>query len=156
MTFGCDGAIPKPYRSKITKAAELAYSLTNKVAFISDFNDAVSKLASDSKMSFSDALDKIELNHAESSRNPIVQKEVKSSLEAKRKDRTYQIEGGFTILGTGSVFIRDFAMKEWKEIYLASLICHEAAHVAGIPGGIVEELYLTKLYRNGYPQPPIK
>lgn len=156
MKFGCDGAIPKVHRPKMMKAAELAYSLVKKKAFTDDFDDAVAKLANGSKMTFLDALDKIELNLAETSRRPEVQEEVKNSIEAKKKDRAYQVEGGFTLVGTGYVFIREFAIKKWKDTHLASLICHEAAHVAGVPGTLLHELYLTKLYRNGYPQPAVK
>ena len=153
IRYGCDGQIPRKYRKKIEKAAKLAYELNNKPAFVQKYNELVKKTAKGKTLSYLDALDKIVLNLAETSSDPLAMKEVKDTLKDKKLDPTYEIAGGFTIGMTGRVFIREFALAGWTEKQLASLIMHESSHVAGAPGDGLTEIALSTLYGLSYMPP---
>lgn len=154
ISFGCDGEIPIKYKSKVEKSARLAYALNNKKAFTQYFDKIVKTVAKGKTRSYLDALDAITINLADTSTDPVVKKEIKDTLEAKKIDPLYQIEGGFTIGMTGRVYIREFALRDWNEMQIAGLISHEATHVAGAPGDGFTELVLATLDQYGYSRHP--
>jgi hypothetical protein len=154
VRFGCDGEIPKKYKGKVEKAVRLAYALNNKKVFTDTFDKILSKVAKGKARSYLDALNAMTLNYAETSGNPIVKKEMKEALAAKKADSQYQIEGGFTIGITGKVYIREFVLKDWSETEIAGLISHEAAHIGGAPPDILTELILAALDQYGYRRHP--
>src|SRR5262249_52987889 len=119
-------AFPDKLQAKLERAVDLAYQLANKKQFIDEFNKLVAAAAKGKARSYLDALNAITLNLAEGSSDKTVQQELKEAIEAKRQDSNYQIEGGFTVVATGNVYLREFAVKGWTERQLAGLISHEA------------------------------
>ena len=154
IRFGCDGPITGKERAKIEKAVELAYALHNKAKFTEAFDKVVKVLATKGQtLSYVDALDAMTLHLAETSTNSEVQKEVKESLAFQQANPKQLIEAGFTLGRTGEVYIRKFALQRWNTMELASLIMHEAAHVAGAAGDQLAEIGLLKLDQIGYRRP---
>ena len=160
IKYGCDGEIPSKYKKKLENAAKLAYALNNRPVFVNKFNELVTSTAREMRkgtntkiLSYLDALDKIVLNLAETSNDPLAKKEVKESIRDRKQDPTYEIAGGFTIGMTGRVYIREFTLAHWTEKQLASLIMHESCHVAGAPSDMLTEIVLSALYGLSY-QPP--
>ncbi len=154
LQFGCDGAFPDKLQGKLDKAVDLAYQLANKKQFTDTFDKLVAASAKGKTRSYLDALNAITLNLAEGSADKTVQQELKDAIEAKKQDSNYQIEGGFTLVATANVYLREFAVKGWTERQLAGLISHEATHVAGAPGDLFTEVLLAGLDAFGYPRRP--
>jgi hypothetical protein len=150
MQLGCDGAFPTDLQKKLERAVDLAYQLGHRKTFVENFDKILAKTAKGQPKSYLDSLNAMTLNFAEGSSDPTVQKELKEALEAKRQDPKYQIEGGFTLVATGAVYLREFALKGWSEQEIAGLISHEATHVAGAPGDLITEIVLAGLDAFGY------
>lgn len=152
LKFGCSGEIPVKYRTKVQKALALVYQLGKSKNFTQEFDRLVSGVARDKSktLTYLDALNAITLNLADTSTDTVVQQEMKDASDAKKADPTYRIEGGFTVGRTGQVYVREFALKDWTVEEIASLISHEAAHVAGAPADMLTEVVLVGLDKYGY------
>lgn len=160
IRYGCDGLVPGKYKKKLESAVKLAYDLNNKADFVQKYNELVKKTASvlgqsanKKTLSYLDALDKVIINFAETSADPLVKKEIKETAEAKKRDPTYLVAGGFTIGRTGRVFLREFALANWTDKQLAGLVMHESCHVAGAPNDMLTEITLSTLYGLSYAPP---
>lgn len=147
IQYGEDGTIPGHYRATMEKAIRLAYQLAFNPAFVTAFNNTVSKLTNQplSNNAYLDALDKMIIHHAETSKSPSAVKELKDDLVARRADKNYQSPVAFSIIKGRDVWLRESVLKKNDPKDIAGAIMHEAAHLAGAPGDFIAEMALEKL-----------
>jgi hypothetical protein len=155
IQYGEDGVIPAHYRVTMEKAIRLAYQLAFNHAFEAAFNNTVSKLTNQTlgKNAYLDALDKMIIHHAETSKNPKAVKELKDDSVARGADKSYQSPPAFSLVGGRAVWLREFLLKWNDPREVAGALMHEAAHLAGAPGDLLAEMALEKLGEvSGYPR----
>lgn len=147
IQYGKDGSIPGPHRNAVEKAIPLAYSLAFNPAFRKTFNDTVSKLAgkSISKHAYFEALEKMILHYAETSKHPLAVKELKEDAIARAREKSYRSPPAFSMINGRDVWLRSFLLKKGDPKLIAGAIMHESAHLAGAPGDLLAEMALERL-----------
>jgi hypothetical protein len=145
--YGEDGTIPAKYREAVEKAIRLVYQLAFNPAFEKAFNETVSKLTNQLLRgnAYLDALDKMIINYAETSRNPKAVAELKDDAISRARDKIYQSPPAFSIISGRDVWLRGFLLKKGDPKEIAGALMHEAAHLAGAPGDFLAEIALEKL-----------
>jgi hypothetical protein len=152
VTFGADGPIPTGDQKAVQQAFDLAYSTAASPTFavrFGEFKQRMGKaggsanmpgLADLSQQKYLEALARMTIHLADSTKNPLVQKWVREESESGEKLPI----AGFTPIGGNSVYLRGFAIRESRDA-LASLILHESVHVAGLPNKPINEFLETIL-----------
>jgi hypothetical protein len=138
VTFGSDGPIPETDRKSVQMTFDLAYATAASPTFaarLGVFKASFGKeqkqipgLSGITQQKYLEALGRMTINLADTSKNPSVIKLVQEESGKNAGTPT----AGFTPVGGQSVYLRGFALKEGRDA-LAALILHEAFHVAGVP-----------------------
>jgi hypothetical protein len=138
VTFGTDGPIPETDRKSVQMAFDVAYSTASSPTFAARLGLFKASFGKEQKQipglsgitqeKYLQALGRMTTNLADTSKNPSVVKLVQEESGKNAGTPT----AGFTPVGGQNIYLRGFALKEGREA-LASLILHEAFHVAGVP-----------------------
>jgi len=144
VNFGNDGAIPEADRKAVQLGFDLAYRTAASPSFaakLGQFKAGVGKqkdqipgIADISQEKYLQALNRLSINLADTSKNPGVVKLVQDESKGGGTPTA-----GFTPVGSQQVYLRGFALKEGRDA-LGALILHEAFHVAGVPSRPITEL----------------
>jgi hypothetical protein len=147
ISFGNDGQIPAAYMANVKAAIEIAYRLKDKPQFPTIFTDTVSKLSGQSLTAWAyiEALDKMVINLAETSRNPKIKKELADDAEAHRRDSNYKSPGALSLVNGKDVWLREFLLRQGQKAIVGALI-HEAAHLVGAPTNPLAEIALDRIH----------
>jgi hypothetical protein len=151
VTFGADGPIPTGDQKAVQQAFDLAYSTAASPTFavrFGEFKQRMGKagsanmpgLADLSQQKYLEALARMTIHLADTTKNPLVQKWTREESQSGEKLPI----AGFTPIGGNSVYLRGFAIRESRDA-LASLILHESVHVAGLPNKPINEFLETIL-----------
>ena len=148
MKLGCDASIPPTYLSKLNKGVHLAYRLNERQDFIKFFVRVVSEATGNTirGSDYLDALNRMEINSADGSMNPFAVDQLKRMDSWAAGAPGFALPGGFTKVSTGTVWTREFALRDWNEKQLAGLLMHESTHVLGAPGDDLTEAQLAILW----------
>jgi len=147
ISYGKDGPIPGENREVVEKAIRLAYQLAFSPTFVKVFNETVSKLTNQPLQgnTYLDALDKMIINYAETSKSPKAVAELKDDAIAVAKDKTYQPPAAFSIRSGRDIWLRGFLLKKGDPEAIAGALMHEAAHLVGAPTDPLAEMGLERL-----------
>lgn len=151
VTFGGDGPIPSGDQKAVQQAFDLAYSTAASPTFAArfgEFKQRIGKagsanmpgLADLSQQKYLEALARMTIHLADTTKNPMVQGWMREERQSGEKLPV----AGFTPIGSNSVYLRGFAIRESRDA-LASLILHESVHVAGLPNKPINEFLETIL-----------
>jgi hypothetical protein len=145
--LGQDGPMPPKYGASVRSAIEIAWKLDENPKFVEVFRNTVSKLSGKDLPSdaYAIALNKMVINHAETSKDQRAVQELKSDAEAKKKERLYKSPPAFSIMNGTQIWIRSFALEKGERV-IASGIIHEAAHLVGAPPDPLAEYALDAIH----------
>jgi len=157
---GTDGPIPKDeYLVILSLASTKAWALNEKSSFIQVFRETVAKFSGKDvpPTIYADSLNKMVINLAETSRDPLVIAFVKSEDEAKTKDPSHKRVPAMSKVNGSNIWIREFSFAESLRAKDAKQqvanIIHEAAHLAGAPDTPLFEYALDRIHdAAGYPR----
>jgi hypothetical protein len=146
VTFGTDGPIPTGDQKAVQQAFDLAYATAASPTFAArfgEFKQRVGKAASTnmpgladlSQQKYLQALARMTIHLADTTKNPLVRTWVREEGQSGEKLPI----AGFTPIGGNNVYLRGFAIREGRDA-LASLILHESVHVAGLPSKPINEI----------------
>jgi hypothetical protein len=145
VQFGSDGPIPVGDQKAVQLAFDLAYATAASPLFaarLGQFKKKMSNqggadlpgLADLSQQKYLDALSRMRIHLADTTKNAEVKKYMQEESQSKEKLPV----AGFTPVGGDDAYIRAFIIKEGREA-LASIILHESVHVAGLPTKPINE-----------------
>lgn len=155
VNWGNDGTIPNKYRKTVQFAYDMVYRIVNGANFarkLAAFKKTATKIPEISALDTAkliQAVKKMVIHLADTSKNSVIQKEIKAERRMPLETQT----AGYTLMGTNNVYIREFAFKQGIDT-LASLILHESLHVASIPMGplmIYEQFFHGFEAKAGFP-----
>jgi len=145
--LGQDGPIPSKYAAHVRAAIEIAWRLDKNPKFVEVFRNTVAKLSNRNLTSeiYSTALNKMVINHAETSKDRRIIQELKSDAEAKKKDPLYQSAPALSFKDATNIWIRDFSLAKGQRVIAANII-HEAVHLVGAPGDPIAEIAIDAIH----------
>jgi hypothetical protein len=118
----------------VKAAIEIAWRLAADQRFIRAFRKTVAAVAGKAlgRAAYSMALNKMVINHAEGSRDPRIQRELKQDLEAVQKVPGYRSAPALSFPNGTHIWIRTFRLRQSSRAIAADIV-HEGAHLAGAP-----------------------
>jgi hypothetical protein len=135
MSYGDDGPIPAKHIKRLDRARDLAYEMACRQPFAKLFADLVSSLGG-GKLELDacvNALDKMRVNLADTTRQPDIIAVRDYEDEKHRKDGIYPVSGGYSFQNGNRIWIRESELRK-KATVVASTLLHESAHLAGAEG----------------------
>ncbi len=153
IAFGTDGAIPRPFLPKVEQAIYMAYWFADRPHFVGAFRQALQAATNrlPPPTAYVDALNKMVIHLAETSKNPLVRREVGEENRAAKKDARFKLTPAFSIPNGRDVWLRKFLLRKDAKAIAGSLI-HEAAHLAGVPASDVFEFAIEHIHQASLPR----
>lgn len=154
LLLGTDGPIPRQYRQTIEVAILTAYGLDSNPSFREAFRSTISELTNknlDASIYYN-TLEKMIINYAETSKNSKIQADILAETQSLQDDPLFELSPAFSEVNGTNVWLREFQLQKGERAVVGSLI-HEAAHLAGAPGGMLAEVAIDIIHNSaGYPR----
>jgi hypothetical protein len=144
-TFGTNGVIPRQYLANVHLGIRIAWHLTANRSFLEVFRTTIAKMTQRDGLPielYASALNSMTLNLAETSRNPLVVKEVRGLTHLEGSAAT--AAPAMTSVKLGQTWLREFLLREDPR-KIAGNLMHESAHLAGAPSDPIAEFVLQTL-----------
>jgi hypothetical protein len=145
LRYGCDGPIPEKYHQKLQRAVHLLYELNSKPRFVKLFQETVSVVTGRpvSPSVFVDSLDRMVLNLADTSTNPVVQQFREENAQAEMQGTGYRRSRAYVMPYGSDVWVLEVLFEKGSDKTIAAALSHEAAPIAGIPSDVFHEGLLS-------------
>jgi hypothetical protein len=148
VRYGDDGSIPVAYRGRVDQALDIVYMLALRPEVTSVFASVISQLTGKTlgPDALLEALDKMVLHMADSTRDPRIRVELERDSEALRMDRTYQRPPAYSVPNQPNIWLLEFQLRKSVRV-IAGSVLHEAMHVAGAPSHLLAEFALDAIHK---------